>query len=236
MKSFLLVLALLAAAPALAGGEKPRVFGFNPAPASGWKFDQGTIPKYPATAIRERIEGDVLLDVRISPAGRIDVVESARGEPALVAAVRAAYPGWSFRAAAKDTRPSTAHVPIGVSFRLDLELAELLERAQALRIERRGPGDSVLARIEAVPLAERTNVARALTQKGFLKKASGGTSPPKNANWHLTWHTQGRIVEMLYSETRHAVVVSDETRRWSGSHAQSATALQDVLNRLLPPQ
>jgi len=235
MRSLVLVLVLLAApALALAGGEKPRVFGFNPGPASGWKFDHGTIPKYPATAIRERIEGDVLLDVRISPAGRIDVVESARGEPELVSAVRAASPSWSFRAAAKDTRPSTAHVPIGISFRLDLELGELFERAQSLTIERRGVGDSVLARIEAVTPAERTNVARALTQNGFLKKADKGIGPPKDANWHLTWHTQGRIVEVLYSETKHAVVVSDETRRWSGSNAQSAIALQDALARIAP--
>jgi len=130
MKSYLLVLALLAAAPAFAGGEKPRVFGWNPAPASGWKFDQGAMPKYPATAIRERIEGDVLLAVRISPAGRIDVVESARGEPALVAAVRAAYPGWSFRAAAKDTRPSTAHVPIGIFRQVERPTYDDLARAQ----------------------------------------------------------------------------------------------------------
>jgi TonB family protein len=237
MKSLVLVLALLGA-PALvvAGGEKPRVFGFNPAPASGWKFDQGSIPKYPGALIRERIEGDVLLAVRISPAGHIDVVESARGEPALVAAVRAAASSWSFRPAAKDTRPNTAHVPIGISFRLDLEPGELFERAQSLTIERRGVGDSVLARLEAVTPAERTNVARALTQKGFLKQAGKDIGPPKNANWHMTWHTQGRIVEVSYSETKHAVMVSDETRRWSGSHAQSATALQDVLNRLLPPQ
>jgi len=235
MKSFLLVLALLAAAPAFAGGEKPRVFGWNPAPASGWKFEQGAMPKYPATAIRERVEGDVLLAVRISPAGRIDVVESARGEPALVAAVRAAAPSWSFRATPKDGRPLTAHVPIGVSFRLDLELPELLERAQSLTIERRGPGDSVLARLEAVTPAERTNVARALTQQGFLKKAAGGTAAPAATSWRLTWHTQGRILEVFYSQAKHAVVVSDETRRWAGSNAKAAGVLEDVLNRTLPP-
>src|SRR5215203_6499898 len=122
MKCIALGLALLVPALAHAGGEKPRVFGWNPAPASGWKFDQGAMPKYPGAVVRERIEGDVLLAVRISPAGRIDLVESARGEPALVAPVRAVAPGWSFRPAAKGTRPATAHVPIGISFRLDLDL------------------------------------------------------------------------------------------------------------------
>ena len=234
MKPFLLVLALLIASPAFAGGEKPRVFGFNPAPASGWKFDDGAIPRYPATAIRERIEGDVLLEVRISPAGRIDVVESARGEPALVAAVRAVAPSWSFRPAAKDAHPSTAHVPIGVSFRLDLELPELLERAQSLAIERRGVGDSVIARLETTTPEERTNVARALTQKGFLSKADKGSAPPKDANWRMTWHTQGRVVEVHYAQAKHAVVVSDETRRWAGSNGKAANVLEDVLARLVP--
>jgi len=236
MKFLVLVLALLCAAPrlALAGGEKPRVFGWNPGPASGWKFDQGKMPKYPATAIRERIEGDVMLVVRISPAGRIDLVESARGEPALVAAVRAAAPSWTFRPAIKGTRPATAHVPIGISFRLDLELPELLERAQSLTIERRGPGDSLLARIDAVTPEERTNVARALTQKGFLSKADKDTGPPKDSNWRMSWHTQGRIVDMSFSEKSHAVVVSDETRRWAGSNRKSAGVLGDALGHVIP--
>src|SRR5207237_2994092 len=119
------------------------------------------------------------------------------------------------------TTPASVHVPIGGAYRLDPELPELLERAQALTIQRRGPGDSVLARLETVPAAERTNVARALSRKGFLEKADKGTGPPKNAHWHLIWHTQGRIVEVFDSETKHAVVVRDETRRWSGSNTQA---------------
>ena len=236
MKAFMLVLALFAAAPALAGGAKPRVTGWNPSPTSGWMFEQGGIPKYPEAAVRDRIEGDVLLNVRISPGGRIDVVESARGEPQLVAAVRQTVSSWSFKPAAKDTRPGTAHVPVGISFRLDLELPDLLERAQGLSIERRGPGDSVIARLDTATPGERASLARALTQKGFLSKADRGAAAPANANWRMSWRTQGRLVEVLYSEAKHKVLVSDETRRWSGSNAKAAGALGDVLKRVMPPQ
>jgi TonB family protein len=235
MKAFLLSLALFAAvAPASAGGVKPRVTGWNPSPTSGWKFDHGGIPAYPEAAVREKIEGDVLLNVRISNAGRIDNIESARGEPQLIAAVKATVATWSFRAAQPNTRPGTAHVPVGISFRLDLDLPTLLERAQSLTVERHGPGDTLLGRIEAATPQQRTNVARALTQGGFLKGPSKSGAVPKDVNWKLSWRTQGRVVDVLFSETRNTVLVADETRRWSGSNAKQARVLGDELERLIP--
>jgi TonB family protein len=235
MKTLLLALCLLAAvAPAQAGGVKPRVTGWNPSPTSGWRFDKGGIPAYPEAAVRQRIEGDVLLNVRISNAGRIDNIESASGEPQLITAVKATVATWSFRPAQPSTRPQTAHVPVGISFRLDLDLPELLERAQGLTIERRGPGDTLIGRIEAATPQQRTNVARALTQGKFLSGPSKSGNVPRDVNWRMKWRTQGRVVDVLFSETRHTVLVADETRRWSGSNDKQARTLSDELHTLIP--
>jgi TonB family protein len=213
---------------------RPRVAGWNPAPSSGWKFESGSTPKYPQEAVRQRLEGDVLLNVRISPGGRIDNVESARGEPLLVNAVRQSVSSWKFVPAERGATPSTAHVPVGIQFRLDLDLADLLERADGLTVTRRGAGDSIRATAEVASGADRAKIARALTAGGFLSKTGRGTADPKGADWGMQWRTQGRAIEMRFAEKAEKIVVTDEGRKWAGSNGKKARTLADELHAVLP--
>ena len=185
-------------------------------------------------AVRRRIEGDVLLNVRISPAGFIDNVESARGEPLLVQATRLAVSSWRFTPR-PGTPATTAHVPVGIQFRLDLDLPDLLERAQGLTVTRRVPGsDSIRATAEVASADTRAKIARALTAGGFLSKTGRGATDPKGADWGLSWRTQGRVIEMRFAEEPHRLVVTDEGRKWAGDNGKKARALADELHAVIP--
>lgn len=228
------IVVLMALSFSVGGHVEPRVAGWNPSPSSGWKLDKGDVPKYPQDAVRQHLEGDVLLNVRISPAGRIDNVESVRGEAVLVNAVKQSVASWQFKPVSGAT-PSTAHVPVGIQFRLDLGLAELLERSQGLTITRRVPGtDSIRATAEVATAEGRTKIARALTAGGFLGKVSKGAKDPRDADWGLSWRTQGRVIEMRFAEEPHKIVVTDEGRKWAGDNGKKSRALADELRAVLP--
>ena len=213
---------------------KPRVAGWNPSPSSGWKLEKGDVPKYPQDAVRQRLEGDVMLNVRISPAGRIDNVESVRGEPLFVNAVKQTVASWKFVPAGHGVAASTAHVPVGIQFRLDLDLADLLERSQGLTVTRRGAGDSIRATAEVPTPEGRAKIARALTAGGFLSKTGRGTADPRDADWGMQWRTQGRVIEMRFAEEANKIVVTDEGRKWAGSNGKKARVLADELHAVLP--
>jgi TonB family protein len=58
---------------------------------------KGQQPQYPATAITERIQGDVLLKVVVSRNGEVIEVTPLSGEPILIAASVDAVKQWSYR-------------------------------------------------------------------------------------------------------------------------------------------
>ena len=212
-------------------GPTPRVSAWNPPASSGWRLDKGKPPEYPSAALKQHLEGDVRLDVRISPVGVIDNYESVQGEKLLVEATKAAMSRWRFEPYTHGTRPGTAHVPVGVQFRLDLPISELLERAQGLTLVHHGERSDT---VEVADEKDRANLAHALSQNGFLAKTGKGTSPPKGAEWSMSWRTQGRRIEVWFAEKNHRVVVSDEARRWSGDNGKRARALADELHRFVP--
>lgn len=78
-------------------------------------------PPYPASARRRGIEGAVMLEARVGPAGEAREVKiaSSAGDAALDEAAVQAVLGWRFEPARRGSRPVEAWVRIPVVFRLN---------------------------------------------------------------------------------------------------------------------
>ena len=78
-------------------------------------------PVYPAEAVRQRIEGTVILRVTVSASGRVTAVQivESSGYGQLDAAARAAVQQWKFEPAVRDGQPVDWTARLPVRFRLD---------------------------------------------------------------------------------------------------------------------
>jgi TonB family protein len=179
------------------------------------------LPDYPKAARMAFVEGDVLVTARVSPGGAVDQLEVRQGEPVLVDAARAAVRDWRFA-----SPPATTRVAIPFQFRLDLDLAVLLDRAAGLTVSRLA-GDSLIASMEVPAPAVRARLAGRVLAAA---RKRGAGARPRDAAWSMSWKTQGRTVTVLASER--AVVVRDGDRAWAGSDRKRV--LVDELEGLLP--
>ncbi|MDD5719740.1 MAG: TonB family protein [Candidatus Krumholzibacteria bacterium] len=77
------------------------------------------VPVYPESALRKRIEGEVLLDLLVDPFGRVaEAVPIGRAHPVLVEAACAALPEAGFAAAQVGYYPIWSWLRVPVRFRL----------------------------------------------------------------------------------------------------------------------
>ena len=78
-------------------------------------------PEYPALALRRRLEGDVLLRIRVDAAGGcagVEIVQSS-GHLLLDRAAREAVTRWSFIPATREGRPVPGLLEVQILFRLE---------------------------------------------------------------------------------------------------------------------
>ncbi|WP_426663460.1 M56 family metallopeptidase [Rhodanobacter aciditrophus] len=86
-----------------------------------FSFDARIEPHYPATAIRNKEQGTVILKVLVGTDGkphRIDVDPATRATADLVESARAAAMQWRFRPALRNGKPVAAYARVPVSFSL----------------------------------------------------------------------------------------------------------------------
>jgi TonB family protein len=123
----------------------------------------GEWPLYPAIAQAAKIEANVFLRTRISPAGVVESVEVQQGHPMLNQAAVEAVRAWRFRPFVVDGLPVTVLTTVTVPFfvgwtpssMLDLRAAE--EAAQACAAASLQPGSpEVIPRCEAARKAARS--------------------------------------------------------------------------------
>ena len=75
-------------------------------------------PDYPEEALRQRIQGAVVLDVRADRDGSIQEVKLLRGEPLLADAAIAAVKQWRFKPLVVKGQPVEMRTNITLNFRL----------------------------------------------------------------------------------------------------------------------
>ena len=212
-----LALALLLSGFALPALAKPRVVILASTPFHPLRHE--VLPEYPSTARTQHVEGDVQLLLRLSSTGKVEEVVTADGDRTLADAARKAALQWTFAPPVPAGQPTQAvHVP--VQFRLDLELPEVLERADGLSIAHAQKSKDVANR------AAREKLASLITRPNFLSK--GAKVPgPRDPAWSLTWHTQGRTVNVRVSGNQ--AEVRDEDRVWSGTDPKTLADLHQAL-------
>lgn len=121
----------IAATPAIAIDSAPVVATAPPTPepatppVAAPRFEAAYLdnvpPAYPSLARQFREQGVVMLDVRVTPAGRADAVEirKSSGSTRLDAAARAAVAHWRFVPARQGDTPVTAWVVVPIRFALN---------------------------------------------------------------------------------------------------------------------
>jgi TonB family protein len=75
-------------------------------------------PKYPADALQQKVQGPVVLDVRISPAGQVQAMTLVVGQPLLVQAAKDAVQQWQFKPRSVNGHPATMQARVTLNFRL----------------------------------------------------------------------------------------------------------------------
>ena len=85
--------------------------------------DEGSLlrrvePQYPVEAMQQRIQGTVVLEVRIDPEGRIQGIRVVSGQPILADAAMAAVKLWRFKPQIVSGRPAEMQTTITLNFRL----------------------------------------------------------------------------------------------------------------------
>jgi protein TonB len=75
-------------------------------------------PEYPADALQQKIEGPVVLDVRISPVGQVQAMTLVAGQPLLVQAAKDAVQQWRFKPHSVNGHPATMQARVTLNFRL----------------------------------------------------------------------------------------------------------------------
>lgn len=106
-----------ARATARAEAVKPRVADREAEPVAQTK------PPYPTQALRDRVEGDVLVRVDVNASGKPTnlTLLHRSGSRDLDRAALDAIRGWTFRPAMKDGREIASTVEVPVQFRLDAQ-------------------------------------------------------------------------------------------------------------------
>ncbi len=102
--------------PGAGGDRSGGLGGFSP-PSGGYQIK----PRYPEEARRRGVEGTVLLKVRVTERGGIEVVqvEHSAGHAALDQAAMEAIQRWQFSPARQGNRPVATWVLIPVTFKLE---------------------------------------------------------------------------------------------------------------------
>ena len=221
MKPFLLFLLLVGSAlPALA---KPRVNVMASAPFC--PPIHVAEPSYPLNAQQRHVEGDVLVMVTLREDGHVDEVRDVEGDPALTGAVRTAARGWKFGPeAATGNKQFVIGVP--VHFRLDLDLKEILAKADELSIAKKGKKKNVTA------AANRDRLAALFNRPQFLSRGymAPGMHDPE---WALSWQVHGRVVTARV--TRSETEVRDEDRVWVGKDPKTVAEINEALVAVAGP-
>jgi TonB family protein len=75
-------------------------------------------PEYPDDARQQKIQGPVVLDVRITPAGRVQEMTLVRGQPLLVQAAKDAVQQWRFKPHSVNGRAAAMQTRVTMNFRL----------------------------------------------------------------------------------------------------------------------
>ena len=76
-------------------------------------------PSYPPLAKQARIEGTVVLQVNISPAGKVSSVKVVKGHPILLHAAEDAVQQWEYRPFTQKGQACSAYATVEVPFKLD---------------------------------------------------------------------------------------------------------------------
>jgi TonB family protein len=75
-------------------------------------------PEYPATARQFRMTGEVLVEVVVSPDGKVESVSVKKGSPLLATSVTAALKRWTFKPFRVDGRAVSVKSALTFEFRL----------------------------------------------------------------------------------------------------------------------
>ena len=75
-------------------------------------------PEYPANALQQRIEGTVVLDVKIGEDGAVQEVKSLSGPPELAGAAMTAVKQWRFKPRRVNGQPAPMQTRVTLNFRL----------------------------------------------------------------------------------------------------------------------
>jgi len=75
-------------------------------------------PEYPDDARQQKIQGPVVLDVRITPAGRVQEMTLVTGQPLLVQAAKDAVQQWRFKPHSVNGRAAAMRTRVTLNFRL----------------------------------------------------------------------------------------------------------------------
>ena len=81
-------------------------------------------PSYPPLAKQARIEGTVILQVNITPAGKVNSVKMVKGHPILAQAAQDAVQQWEYRPFTQKGKSCAAYAPVEVPFKLDASTAK----------------------------------------------------------------------------------------------------------------
>ena len=76
-------------------------------------------PSYPPLAKQARIEGTIVLQVNISPAGKVTSTKMLKGHPILAHAAMDAVKQWEYRPFTQKGQSCSAYAPVEVPFKLD---------------------------------------------------------------------------------------------------------------------
>lgn len=97
--------------------ERGGVVEISPAAAEGMVVHR-VEPEYPETARQQKVQGTVVLNVRIGPNGAVRDVQVASGAPLLAQASSDAVKQWRFRPRSVDGHPVEMQTKVTLNFRL----------------------------------------------------------------------------------------------------------------------
>jgi TonB family protein len=146
---------------------------------AGHLLTSRAVPKYPALARVNYIEGQVVLGIMVTPAGRVAQMHVLRGNPLLAAAALGAVGRWTYHPLVAEGAPSGFCTDVNVTFSLHHRDPETFPQHAEEDFERQVRPPEVLER-EAKPGANSTVHLRVLVgEKGeVLDAADLGRATP----------------------------------------------------------
>jgi serine/threonine-protein kinase len=97
-------------------GQAPRDAGRSSTPVQALERISGGDPEYPPAAIAGRIEGRVVLDLKVGPDGKVASAVVVNSIPQLDQAAIDAVLKWQYKPVLRDGQPRTVTVRIGLDF------------------------------------------------------------------------------------------------------------------------